>query len=248
MPSRRNSKPAPPEAMTWPKATPILAIAIIFDALRFISEQLWFFGPAFAAVYCTAKASTAAGGGAVATKVSGLLCGYTASAIGSLGSPFFATFGIVLAMALGLMGWLIIVFWILATNTRLLEENILWFGGSLVLSEVPILGALPALTVTVARMYRTQIKSDKEALKKYAAEHAAEELQERRQRAADLMLQSQEAYRDQAQQQEDMAAEEQTEEEEVAETPASVARFPSERTRKATAGKQNIPDELRRAA
>lgn len=218
MPSLRNSKSAPPQAMTWAKATPVLAVAVIFDALRFISGQFWFFGPAFAAVYCTAKASAVTGGGAVAIKVSGMFCGAAAGVAGSLGSPFFAAFGIVLAMTLGLMGWLTIVLWLLVTNARLLKENISWFGGSLVLSEVPILGSLPALTTTVIKMYHTQIKNDKKALKKYATESAAAELQDRRQKAAELM---------QAQNMQAMQEEEADNEAESAE---------------------EIPDELRKAA
>ncbi|MCX6787920.1 MAG: hypothetical protein NT108_02010 [Candidatus Kaiserbacteria bacterium] len=245
MPSRRISKP--PEAMTWTKATPVLAVAIVFDILRFISEQFWFFGPSFAAVYCTAKAAAVVGGGATAVKVAGMFCGSAAAAAGSLGSPLFATFGIILAMALGLMGWLTIVLWILGTNARLFEENILWFGGSLILSEVPILGSLPALTATVLRMYRTQIKNDEKTLKKYHSENAAAEIQERQQRAAE-MRQFQEVPANAAQQQEVMEMEEGGEEgEESTGTPASVLRFPSERAGKTSRGK-NIPDELRKAA
>ena len=236
MPRRINK---PPEVMTWAKAMPILVISAIFDVLRLFSANIWFFGPAFATLYCTAKAS-----GAIGTTAAGFLCSTVAGGIGYVGSPAFATFGIMLAMVVGFFGWLTATFAILATDRRVLGENpfaVLWlFEG---------LGA--SILVMVWGVYRTQIKKEQEILKKYTAENASTQIQERQQRAAEFM-QAQGAQANQAQQQEamqeEMTAEKQAENEASADTPAGVLRFPSERVRKTAVGKQNIPDELRRAA
>ena len=244
---RRTSKP--PEAMTWAKAAPVIAVSALFDALRFACAQMWFFGPAFAALYCTAKVS-----GTVGTTAAGFLCTTGAATVGALASPAFATFGFISAMAVGLIGWLTLGLILTLSNSRIFTEHpdhTLWLAGGFMVSEIPIIGSVPALSFTVVKMYRAQIKNDKETLKKYQSEHAAAQLQERQQRAAEFM-QVQGTQANQAQQQEamqeEMTTEEQSENEAPADAPAGVLRFPSERARKTTVGKQNIPDELRRAA
>ena len=76
------------------------------------------------------------------------------------------------------------------TNARIFKANAangLWFIGSLLISEIPIFGSIPAITVSVWRMYSVQIKKERAELKKYQEERAAIELQERRQQAAYLM-------------------------------------------------------------
>jgi len=171
--------------MTWGKATPLFVIAVIFDALRFMCEQLWLFGPALSALYCTVKVSDVVG-----TTLGGFLCTTAAGTVGFVSAPALEALGIVMAIAVGLFGWLTIGLLLIMTNARIFKENAantVWFMVSLLISEVPLVGSVPALTGTLWRMYSVQIKKDREAFKKYEGEQAAEQLQERRQQAAQLM-------------------------------------------------------------
>lgn len=173
MPRKRNSQ-APP-VMTWGRAVPVLAISVVFDALRLMFEFFWFFGPALAAIYCAATTTT---------KVGDFLCSATAVAAGVVGAAPIAALGVIMAMAVGFAGWLTVGFILFATNSRIFKEQGLWFVGSLLLSEVPILGAIPAITVSVWKMYNTQIKVERAALQKFEKENASSLNRERQQEAA----------------------------------------------------------------
>ncbi len=177
--------------MTWGRAVPILAVCFVFDALRFVCGQFWFIGPALAAAYCTAEVSSALPGwavGAIGTSAVAAGCSAIAGAAGYFGSPVFTALGVIMGMAVGLIGWLTVGLAIIMTNTRLFTEHSghsLWVVISLLISETPIIGSLPALTVTIAKLYHTQIKTDKENLKKYQKENASSLQQERRQQAVE---------------------------------------------------------------
>jgi hypothetical protein len=171
--------------MTWMKAIPVLSICVVFDALRFVFEQFWFFGPALTAAYCTSKVSDVIG-----TAVGGLVCGAGATAAGYLGAPVFEVLGVVMAIAVGLLGWMSAGLVLIITNARIFKENeghTLLFMLSLLISETPIIGSLPGLTGATVKMYHTQIKKDKENMKKYEKETAVIRLQERNQQNAYLM-------------------------------------------------------------
>ncbi len=234
--------------MTWGRARPVLAISFVFDALRLFFEMFWFFGPALAAAYCTSVASGTLATwtfGSLGTKAAAAACSTVAAAGGSLLSAPLIIFGTVMAMAVGLFGWLTVGLVLMMTNSRIFTEH---SGHSLMsiiglgVSELPLIGALPALTGTTWKMYHAQIKTDAEAMKKYEKENAAAKLQERRQQAAELM-QIQGARLNQVQQQD---AEQEDDESEGMQT--NVIRFPSERAYGSAVGKQNIPDEMREAA
>lgn len=182
MPRKRNSEP--PKAMTWAKAAPALAIAAIFDALRLMFNMFWFFGPALAALYCTTKVGGWVGmlGGLTPTA-----CVAAGGVISYFGAPVIVAFGVIMAMAVGFAGWLVIGGWLMATNSRIFKENALWFVGSLLFSEIPIIGAIPAITVAVWRMYSHQIKIEKAAYKKWEKEQAGAQQQMRNQQMAQLM-------------------------------------------------------------
>jgi hypothetical protein len=184
MPQRRNL-PKPPKVMTWAKALPVLVVCVIFDAVRLMFESFWFFGPALAGLYCTAKVS-----GVVGTTVGAFVCGAGATAVGYFGAPAIAAFGVVMAMAVGLLGWLTVGLITIITNARIFKENAgnaLWFVASLLISEIPIIGSLPGLTGATVKMYSTQIKKDKENLKKYEKETSDARLQEQNQRMVELV-------------------------------------------------------------
>ena len=215
-PARRGAPSSPPpKVMTWPKAIPALVFAVLFDALRFMFEQFWFFGPAIAAAYCTTKVS-----GVVGTSIGSTLCGAGATAIGTVGSPAIVAFGVVMAMAVGFSGWLIIGGWLMATNARIFTENTghsLWFVGSLLISEIPIVGSIPGFTIIIIKMYHAQIKRDNENLAKYKKEQAVQQSQEQNQRNTELE-QERTAQLEQSAQQEavnnEMDEQEQTEQQE----------------------------------
>lgn len=191
MPTRRSSS-RPPKTMTWAKAAPVLAICVMFDALRMFFEQFWFFGPALAAAACV---------GVVSSWVSSLwgltelACAAGAGVLGYFGAGPIEAFGVIMAMAVGLMGWLAVGLMLIIANARIFEENAghaLWFAASLLVSEVPIIGTIPALTVIVWRMYHTQIKKEAAARRQYESEQAAALAEERaeQQRQAAMLMQA----------------------------------------------------------
>jgi hypothetical protein len=68
----------------------------------------------------------------------------------------------------------------------------LWFAGSLLLSETPLIGALPALTGIVGKMYRTQIQKEAAELAAYKKRREETTLAERRMKTAQF-IQNQQA-------------------------------------------------------
>ena len=188
-PLRTNS---PPEVMSWGKPSAILAVSVsvIFDALRFACEQFWLFGPALAAIYCHQQLS-----GTLGETIAGAVCATGATALGANASPAFMLFGTVLAMVVGIFGWLVVAAIVVFTNERLLSvniNNVFWLAGSLLVSEIPFIGSVPALTATVIKLYSAQINRDKEILRAYKANAAVTEQEDRDQRTA-LLLQMQNA-------------------------------------------------------
>lgn len=165
--------------MTWVRATPVLVIAALFDALRFMFEWFVLFGPALIGVGC----------GLVSGSVTfGAVCTAGAGAAALWGAAVVETFGIVMAMVTGLAGWLVVGIMLLIGNSRIFKENLLWFVSSLLVSEIPFVGSIPAITLVVWRMYHNQIKTEKAAYKKYQAEEQAR-LQEEQQRLGAAQVQ-----------------------------------------------------------
>ena len=169
--------------MTWSKATPALVISVIFDALRLMFVGFIFFGPAMDGLYCDYKVSDLIG---TAFGLTTAGCAAGAATLGFFGAPAFMAFGTVMAMATGFAGWLFVGIWLMITNSRIFKENALWFVGSLLFSEVPFIGAIPAITVSVWKMHSNQIKIEKEAYAKWKKENADAQLQEQNQRATQI--------------------------------------------------------------
>lgn len=175
---RKNTSSPPPPVMTWKKASWMLVGCAIFDALRIMFEQFWFFGPALATAYCTIKTSDVVG-----TTVGGWLCSAAAVAAGTVGFAAIEVFGIVMAMATGLIGWLTIRVLLMIFNARIFAPqlgNLLWSIAGLGIAVTPLLGTVPSISLTVWRMYANQIKHDKKALAQYENEQAAARAQEQR--------------------------------------------------------------------
>src|SRR3989344_1986982 len=182
MSPNKNSPPArgrvggaspPPETMTWLKASFVLVFCVIFDLTRGFFSMFWLFGPALAAAYCTYGASdtvAAVKGGAVL-------------------SPALIMFGAVMAMALGILGWLTIGLILILKNSRIFKSNesaVFWFLLGFGVSELPFLSALPALTFMVGKLYRTQITVEKKQLKQWKKEQEVIAREERDQKIVDL--------------------------------------------------------------
>src|SRR3989344_483944 len=206
MPPRRNSPSSlgrtqlrsgkagskPPKVMTWPLAIPALAFAVIFDLARLFFVMFWFFGPALAGLYC----SSLVGGVWVVGKVLTSACAAGSTYVGVVSYGVTAAFGTIMAMAVGFTGWLFVGGWLLATNARIFKENTMWFVGSLLFSEIPIIGAIPSITISVRKMYSNQIKLEKAAYKKWEKENADALAAERRQQARLAQQQEQEEEKD----------------------------------------------------
>lgn len=186
--------------MTWGRATPVLVLCIIFDALRFLFDMFWFFGPAMAAILCTAGVNSAIGtsvGGVVGNTVAAG-CTAAAATAGFFGAVPIEIFGTIMAMAVGLIGWLTIFLVQVMRNigifkTHFVIKLVISRLVSLIWSEIPIINALPALTIVNVTLFHHQIKEGREALKKWEEENSAQLAQEQRQQQAAELMQVQQA-------------------------------------------------------
>ena len=183
------NKSSPPHTMTWGRALPMLVLCGVFDGVRAFFSLFWFFGPAIAALYCTSSVNSVAGTSVAesAGKVTGALCTTAAVKAGAVLSPALVTFGIIMAMAVGLLGWMTVYVRLLTHNPKIFKVG----GGSvltlllgLCLAELPFLSALPSLTLSVGRLYRAQIKREKAELKEWEQEQAALQQQQSGQQIA----------------------------------------------------------------
>ncbi|HET9641354.1 MAG TPA: hypothetical protein VFP46_00685 [Candidatus Paceibacterota bacterium] len=170
MPRKPSNEP-PPKVMTWRKAMPVILVGFVFDALRFLFEWFIIAGPAIGAAFCSyivQSDNTILNAAKVAS------CTVGATAVGIVAAPAIAGFGVIMAMAVGFLGWFFIGGYLFMTNRRIFKENALWFVLSLVVSEVPLLGSVPAISITLWKMYRTQIRTELAARKRYDEKRAAE--------------------------------------------------------------------------
>ncbi|MFI5260256.1 MAG: hypothetical protein ACHQU0_00445 [Candidatus Paceibacteria bacterium] len=180
---RRSQAPSkPPEAMTMSQAKPIIAVAAIFDLARLFLTFFVFFGPAIAAVICTSKVSGWVGS---LWGLTAAVCTAGAAAAGVAVSEVTGPLGLIMADAMGFIGFLVLGFWIFMSNRRLLKtvsnatpQFIVAFGTA----EIPLLGALPVFTFIIWRVYKAQSEVEGAALKKWEQQHAAEQRQALRER------------------------------------------------------------------
>ncbi len=239
MPQRRSSPP--PEVMTWPKAAPFLVGAALVDALRAFFHFFWFFGPAVAIFYCTLSVSARLSSwtfGLLGTKTAAAVCTTGGVAVGAAGIEVIGPFGVIMANAVGLMGFLTLGLCLVMLNRRMFKTAAsapIQFAGAFALGEVPFLGAFPTYTFVLWRLHRAQIKTERTALEMWEKETSAARLQERNQQA----LQS--AQLQAGQQRADIQQRQIVEREE-----AEYAEY--ERTLAANDGQYEIPEDARRAA
>jgi hypothetical protein len=154
--------------MTWPKAAPVVAVSVFFDVLRIVCDLLWLLAPLFIGAGAGSATSAATG-----SQTAGVAAGAVTAYFASFGTPFFVALGTILAMAVGMMGFIALIFALLITNPRVLGEilrNPAYFLLGLGTTQVPFVSAIPALTLTTIQLYRRQIKAEKATL---AAWHAA---------------------------------------------------------------------------
>ncbi|MEK7086585.1 MAG: hypothetical protein AAB951_02270, partial [Patescibacteria group bacterium] len=176
--------------MTWPRAAPVLALAALFDLARFFFSLFWFFGPALAAAYCASKVSGWVGSLWGLTETA---CIAGAVVSGAYVSEITIPFGIIMADATGLAGFLVLGLIVIMTNARIFKSNptiMLRLTGSLGVSIIPLIGAIPVFSFTLRRLYAKQIRIEAAARKRWEKEHSeeiAQQKQERQQQAAQLM-------------------------------------------------------------
>ncbi len=198
MPPQNNRRePAPPPGMTWSKAAPILTFAAIADVARAFFNFFWFFGPAFAGIFCAAYISGTTVGSLLSTQITSALCAGGVAVAGAAGFAPMAAFGVLMADSIGFGSFLILSGWVMAKNKRLLTTNasaLLQLTGALLVAEIPFIGALPSYFFTLRRLYKHQIKVEKAARKKYEAEERARVQQQQL-----LVAQQQSAQRIEAQ-------------------------------------------------
>lgn len=151
--------------MTNGKVALLVSFALLFDALKFMCTQLWFFGPALIGL----AGSVALGGGWFGSIV-GTVIGVGAAA--SVGAAIEAL-GIILSLIVGAFGWLIMFGLLIGMGvqpfgTRHFTPVLIGF----LVGEMPFVNALPTFTVPVWQIIRSERKADTEARKKWAAENA----------------------------------------------------------------------------
>lgn len=195
-----------PTVTTWGDATPVLVVAVVFDLLRIVCTWLWVFAPGILAVYCVEKIHSA------------LLCGTAGTVVGAAAAGPLMAVGALLSTAVGLMGWIFVALVLFLRSPKVFERSLMQLGLAFILSEVPLLSSIPSLTIAIWRLFRGQIKEDKEALQAYNKKHAAELAKQRQQ--AQLALLSQARQRQMLmEEQQMMEAEAALEEERAAEIP-----------------------------
>jgi hypothetical protein len=175
--------------MTWLRALPVLAVAGAFDLLRLIFEQFWLFGPALAGTAAGAWLSQYVG-----DFLAGIAGAITAGASGFFLFAAFETFGIVMAIAVGFAGWLAIAIILSVFNHRIFKVDggaVLSMLFGLLITEAPILGSIPCITIVTWRLYRIQIRKDKEAHKRWQAQVAQARQEDRAESAAHLARENQ---------------------------------------------------------
>lgn len=189
MPKQKTSS-KPPKAMAWGKASPVLVLAALFDLARIFFVLFWFFGPALAAVYCSSKVSDWVGSLWGLTEKA---CVAGAAVSGAYISAITIPFGVVMADAVGFAGFLVLGLLVIITNARIFKSNptiMLRLTGSLGVSIIPLVGAIPVFSFTLRRLYAKQIRVETAARKKWEKEHAeeiAQQTQERQRQAAQFM-------------------------------------------------------------
>jgi hypothetical protein len=163
--------------MTWGRALPVLVGSLIFDAAGAFFAFFWIIGPALGFGICAVTGQSTVGslGGVTET-----ICVGAAAAASYLLAGAFEAFGAVMAALVSYMGWGAATLYLLLTNARIYKKNsdhILWSLGGLVIDGVPFVNALPALTATMYKLYRTQIHKERAELEAYIRAKALLEAQ-----------------------------------------------------------------------
>lgn len=172
---RRLPDPGPrPKTMTWAKAIPVLAVCLVFDAVRFIFEWFILFGPAFlgAGAGYLASGYLAWLPGNAGPWLSGLVGAATAGASGYYGFSIFLALGEIMSVVIGIAGWITVLLILISLNRRVFRRDakyFIWMLVGFVGTETPFLGSISWLTITVARLYYVQIKKEKGALRAWEA-------------------------------------------------------------------------------
>ena len=184
MPQNKLSSKPPEVSNRWSSA-PVFAAFVILDLLRAFFQLFWFLGPAVAAIICTAGVNSVvdtsiadAGGKIVAAG-----CAAAGVVGGAAASGFTTPLGIIVADAIGLFSFLSLKLWMNVSPRmhRVHKNTVLWQMGSLLLSELPFLGAFPVYSLFVWISIGKAIQIEKKELKKWEAATAVARQKQRAQ-------------------------------------------------------------------
>lgn len=97
-------------------------------------------------------------------------CGAGATIVGYVFSPHLVVFGSIMAIAVGIFGWLTVMLLLAMFNARIFKtvaNGWLWSLLGLGVSVIPIVGAIPSITLSLLKLYHAQIKKDRAGLKEW---------------------------------------------------------------------------------
>jgi hypothetical protein len=207
--------------MTGSKTAILIGLSLLFDAIKFMCTQLWFFGPFFIGLV----GSAVTGGGWFGVAVGTIIT----TALALTAGAALEMMGLVLAMAIGIFGWLVVLsamfsFRMKPFHNRSFLKTML----GMLVTEIPFVDALPSFTISVWMIIREEKKADRAALAEYKAAEAARLAREQRwQQLQQRALEEQAANDIEAQEAEAEAEDEAAEEELLEESgTARAARSP----------------------
>jgi hypothetical protein len=202
--SSRGARATPPPVMTMGKAFLPIGTAVTFDFLGFIFSLFGIFGPLLAGIFVKAKTGS---------DIAGAVVSVGAFLVGGAG---LQAFGMVMAMIVGFVGWMVVGIMLLISNRRIFKgTNALMFGSVLLIDEIPFINILPALSWRTIRMYRAQIKADKKALAEYEAQQKQRQIQMQQQQMAQMAVQQGALANQQAASEDDESLEQEEEQEKM---------------------------------
>lgn len=218
---RGRAQATPRKGMTWLKATIVLIVTVIFDALRFIFVMLVFTLPFIIGAVAAAYASNTSWLSWAPSWVIGLATSIgiaTLEVFNPEAIPAIAAFGVLMASIIGFIGFLFVLGMLLAMRVKLTPHNQLWLGLAFVGGVTPFGNALPSLTPITLKIVRRQMRDDKKAHALYLKQQAALQAAQQQEQNAALSARQQMLALEAAQQEEAAAESEDMEAAEDQET------------------------------
>jgi hypothetical protein len=214
---RQLAKAGPAHPMTWGRVWWVLPVTGILDILRLLFVFLIFTAPIILGTGAAALASLSAWTNWIPSWMIAAAAGGSAGALEILQPEIAAAvegFGLIMAMVIGLFGFILIAFFLVKLRVKLSGANALRLFLIFVGGVTPFADGIPSLTPITFRILHDQIKEDRKAVAAHKAEQAKLQAQLRQVEMADRQeqLQLRAGMQQQAQEQEaaEAALQEQT--------------------------------------